>query len=84
MEVNVETARMRPRWGSWLLAGIGFAFAWLALSFVFGLGTSGAHAADNGGGLLGGLTSTIDHTVGAATDTTTKAATEYFSSAIDG
>src|SRR6516162_23630 len=27
MEVNVETARMRPRWGSWLLAGIGFAFA---------------------------------------------------------
>lgn len=70
----METAHRRPRWGSWLLVGTGFAFAWLAMSFVLGLGSSEAHA-DDSGGLLGGVTSTIDNTVRAATNTTTAVTT---------
>lgn len=73
-EVNVETAHQRPRWGSWILIGIGFAFAWLAMSFILGLGTSEARA-DDSGGLLGGLTSTVDNTVRVATNTTTAVTT---------
>jgi MYXO-CTERM domain-containing protein len=79
--VNVETASRRPRWGSWLLIGIGFAFAWLAMSFVLGLGSSEARA-DDSGGLLGGVTSTIDNTVRAATNTTAAVTTPVVQTAV--
>ncbi len=55
------------------VGGVFFAFAWILLSFVFGLGAGHAHAdeVDDRGGLLSGLTSGVTNTAGAlVTDVT--------------
>jgi hypothetical protein len=59
--VNVDTADSRhlSRLSKLLLAGIGAAFAWVLISFAFGLAASQAHAAEDPG-LLGAVTSTVD------------------------
>lgn len=49
-----------------LLAGTGLAFAWVLLSFALGLSTAQAHA-DEDGGLLGTVTSTVENTTSTVT-----------------
>jgi hypothetical protein len=55
------------------LTGVGIAFAWIAVSVFFGLGSPDAHANDDegAGGLLGGATSIVDETVSRTTDAVT-------------
>lgn len=57
------------------LTGVGIAFAWVAVSVFFGLGSSDALANDDegAGGLLGGVTSVVDETVSTTTDAVTSA-----------
>jgi hypothetical protein len=49
-----------------LLAGTGLAFAWVLLSFALGLSASQAHA-DEDGGLLGTVSSTVESTTSTVT-----------------
>lgn len=66
----METASSQSLSRLWRLALVGAAtaFAWMVLALVLGLGSGQAHA-DDDDGLLGAVTSVVDKTASAVTDT---------------
>ncbi|KZE89787.1 hypothetical protein [Microbacterium sp. TNHR37B] len=78
--------------GTWqriALSAVGVAFAWLALSLLFGLGAAPSHAADDnedGRGILGAVTGLVDDATGDLTDataTTTETVTDTTSAVVE-
>jgi hypothetical protein len=64
--VDATHSHRLSRLSKLLLAGIGVAFTWVLLSFALGFSAAQAHA-DDGGGLLGAVSSTVDDTTSTVT-----------------